>query len=87
VHGLAFLHLDVKLSNTDLDKIDEQVRSTLAAIFMPFGKADADHTKTTINSTSQNRKSNEPEHRNTEYSDADTRESIARRHQRHPLRG
>lgn len=34
-HGLAFLHLDGKLTNTDQAMIDERVRSTLAAVFPP----------------------------------------------------
>lgn len=34
-HGLAFLHLDGKLANTDQAVIDERVRSTVAAVFPP----------------------------------------------------
>ncbi len=34
-HGLAFLHLDGKLANTDQAAIDERVRSTVAAVFPP----------------------------------------------------
>ncbi len=34
-HGLAFLHLDGKLPNTDQAVIDERVRSTVAAVFPP----------------------------------------------------
>lgn len=32
-HGLAFLHLDGKLSNTDQAAIDERVRSSILAVF------------------------------------------------------
>lgn len=35
-HGLAFLHLDGKLPNTDQAAIDERVRSTFAAVFPPL---------------------------------------------------
>lgn len=34
-HGLAFLHLDGKLANTDQAAIDERVRSTVTAVFPP----------------------------------------------------
>lgn len=34
-HGLAFLHLDGKLPNTDQAAVDERVRSTFAATFPP----------------------------------------------------
>lgn len=34
-HGLAFLHLDGKLPNTDQAVIDEHVRSSFAAVFPP----------------------------------------------------
>ncbi len=32
-HGLAFLHLDGKLDNTDAAAVDERVRSSFAAVF------------------------------------------------------
>ncbi|WP_223881038.1 TetR-like C-terminal domain-containing protein [Nesterenkonia ebinurensis] len=32
-HGLAFLHLDGKLPNTDQSAIDQRVRSTFAVVF------------------------------------------------------
>lgn len=35
-HGLAFLHLDGKLANTDQAVIDERVRSAFAAVFSPI---------------------------------------------------
>ncbi|WFF07818.1 TetR/AcrR family transcriptional regulator [Micromonospora sp. WMMD1076] len=38
-HGLAFLHLDGKLTNTDQTVIDERVRSTFAAVFPPLTEA------------------------------------------------
>lgn len=34
-HGLAFLHLDGKLSNTDQTAVDERVRGAVAAAFPP----------------------------------------------------
>lgn len=34
-HGLAFLHLDGKLPNTDPAAVDERVRTTFAAVFPP----------------------------------------------------
>lgn len=34
-HGLAFLHLDGKLTGTDQAAIDDRVRSTLTAVFPP----------------------------------------------------
>jgi AcrR family transcriptional regulator len=35
-HGLAFLHLDGKLPNTDHDEIDARVRTAFAAILTPL---------------------------------------------------
>lgn len=35
-HGLAFLHLDGKLANTDQAVVDERVRSTFAAVLPPI---------------------------------------------------
>lgn len=32
-HGLAFLHLDGKLTNTDPAEVDQRVRSTVASVF------------------------------------------------------
>lgn len=37
-HGLAFLHLDGKLPNTDSAAIDARVRETFAAVLDPFGR-------------------------------------------------
>ncbi|WP_460681977.1 TetR/AcrR family transcriptional regulator [Nesterenkonia populi] len=39
VHGLAFLHLDGKLPNTDQTAIDERVRSTFAALLPPIASS------------------------------------------------
>jgi hypothetical protein len=40
-HGLAFLHLDGKLPNTDPAVIDERVRSTFAAVLPPPTDSDS----------------------------------------------
>lgn len=40
VHGLAFLHLDGKLPNTDQTVIDERVRSIFAAVLPPITDSD-----------------------------------------------
>ena len=40
-HGLAFLHLDGKLSATDQMAIDERVRSTFAAVLPPTSDSDS----------------------------------------------
>ncbi|MCI2185384.1 TetR/AcrR family transcriptional regulator [Bifidobacterium tibiigranuli] len=45
-HGLAFLHLDGKLPNTDPDEIDKRVRSAFAAVFPPVARAETTRRRT-----------------------------------------
>jgi hypothetical protein len=45
-HGLAFLHLDGKLPNTDPEDIDRRVRSAFAAVFPPVARAETTRRRT-----------------------------------------